>query len=297
MRSILVIGSYNRDTVLRVPRFPKPGETLAASALDRFHGGKGSNQAVAAARAGAEVAIAAATGMDEAGAAALALWATEGIGVASVQRRPGVPTGEALILLDAQGENEIVIMAGANATLGPRDAIAAVRDAALVLAQLETPVEATLAAFQAARALGARTLLNAAPACDLPDALLGATAILLVNETEAERLAGEAGTPADLAAALAPRVAEGVVLTAGAHGAWWAARGAAPRHVPALPTEVVDSTGAGDAFAGAMTAALAEGLPVEAALRRGTVAGALACRRLGAVPSLPRRAEILAAGG
>ncbi len=297
MRRILVIGSYNRDTVLRVPRFPQPGETLAARALDRFHGGKGSNQAVAAARAGAAVSLAAAIGTDEAAEAALALWAAEGIGAASVHRRAGVPTGEALILLDDRGENEIVIVGGANATLAPEEAVAALGVSALVLAQLETPVEATLAAFVAARAAGARTLLNAAPAQVLPEALLDATAILMVNETEAERLAGRSGAPADLAAALASRVAEGVVLTAGAAGAWWAARGAAPSHVPAVPTDVVDSTGSGDAFAGAMAAGLAEGLPIEAALRRGATAGALACRRLGAVPSLPRRAEILALGG
>ncbi|MBP0462770.1 ribokinase [Roseomonas sp. PWR1] len=294
---MLVIGSYNRDTVLRVARFPKPGETLAATGMDRFHGGKGSNQAVAAARAGAEVTFAAAVGADAAGVAARDLWAAEGIAPAPIPPRDGTPTGEALILLDAAGENEIVIVAGANGTLTPMEALAGLPGAAIVLAQLETPVEATLAAFEAARRAGARTLLNAAPAQTLPPALLAATDILIVNETEAERLAGRGGTPEALAAVLLPLVAEGVVLTAGATGAHWAGRDGSRLHAAPPPVSVRDSTGAGDAFTGAFAAALAEGMGIPAALRRGVVAGALACRVLGAVPSLPRRAEILAAGG
>ena len=296
MGRILVIGSYNQDTVLRVPRFPQPGETLTAISLDRFHGGKGSNQAVAAARAGAEVAIAAAIGTDEAGDGALALWAAEGIGTAAVQRTASAPTGQALILVEDAGENEIVVVAGANALLAPP--AEAMDGAGIVLAQLETPLETTIAAFAAARARGARTLLNAAPAQALPDRLLGLTDMLVVNETEAGRLLGQGGAAAALAGLLARRLgcAEGVV-TAGGQGAYRASRDGATLHVPAPPAQVVDSTGAGDAFVGAVAAALAEGLPMQAALRRGVVAGALACGRPGAVPSLPRRDAILAAGG
>lgn len=297
MARLTVIGSYNRDTVLRVDRFPLPGETLAAAAMERFHGGKGSNQAVAAARSGAEVIIAAAVGADAAGAAARDLWAAEGIVAARVPARTAQPTGEAFILLDAAGENQIVIVAGANGTLAPNEAVAAAVGASLALAQLETPQAATRAAFEAARHAGARTLLNAAPATAIEPALLAATDILIVNETEAARLVGEDGTPETLAALLAARVAPGVVLTAGADGAYWASRDGARHHAASLPVQVVDSTGAGDAFTGAFAAALAEGLGIEAALRRGVVAGALACCVLGAVPSLPRRAEILAAGG
>lgn len=297
MDRIVVIGSYNRDTALRVPRFPRPGETLAATAIDRFHGGKGSNQAIAAARAGASVAIAAAVGADEPGAAARRLWAAEGVDASAVRARPGVPTGEALILLDAAGENQIVIVPGANATLDAGDAVAATAGARIVLAQMETPAAATLAAFRAARAAGATTVLNAAPAQVSAAELLEATDILVVNETEAAILAGCVGAPAALAEALAPRVAQGVVLTAGAGGAYWVLGGRPALQAAALPTEVLDSTGAGDAFVGAMVAALTEGLAMDAVVRRGVVAGALACRRLGAVPSLPRRHEILAAGG
>ncbi len=296
MGRIVVIGSYNRDTVLRVPRLPQPGETLAAHGMAHFHGGKGSNQAVAAARAGAAVAIIAAVGADAAGQGAAELWGREGIDARHVARDAALPTGEALILVDDAGENEIVILAGANAVLAPPDA-AAFTGAALVLAQLETPPTTTEAAFTGARAAGATTLLNAAPAQPLPEALLAATDLLVVNETEAARLAGWDGAPEVLAAALAPRFPRGVVLTAGASGAVWARRGEPPLHAPAPPTEVTDSTGAGDAFIGAFAAALAEGLDEAAALRRGVVAGALACRIAGAVPSLPRRDAILAAGG
>lgn len=296
MGRILVVGSYNQDTVLRVPHFPKPGETLAATALQRFHGGKGSNQAVAAARSGAAVAMLACIGRDAAGEAALALWAAEGIDAAAVRRDDAAPTGSAVILLDAAGENQIVVVAGANARLVAEDASRAAAGADIVVAQLETPAEATLAAFVAARAGSGRTVLNAAPAVEVPVALLAATDVLVANETEAERLAGGGGAaPAVLAARLAPRVRGGVVLTAGPGGAYWVPRDGAAVHVAAPPVEVVDTTGAGDAFVGTMAAALAEGLGMEGAMRRGVAAGSLACGRLGAVPSLPRRGEILAA--
>lgn len=297
MGRIVVIGSYNRDSVLAVPRFPQPGETLSATGMSRFHGGKGSNQAVAAARAGAEVAIVAAIGDDAAGQGARALWTTEGIDAGAVTSLPDLPTGEALILVDAQGENEIVILAGANAALPDAAAAAAVAGAALVVAQLETPLAATEAAFRVARARGIPTLLNAAPARDLPAGLLGLADILVVNETEAALLLARQSPPEDMAAALAPRHARGVVLTAGAAGAYWAGRDSAVVHAPAIPTKVVDSTGAGDAFIGAFAAALASGEAERQALRRGVMAGALACRRAGAVPSLPRLSEIDAALG
>lgn len=296
MGRIVVIGSYNRDTVLRVTRFPQPGETLAAAGMERFHGGKGSNQAVAAARAGAAVAMVAAIGTDASGQEALCLWSDEGIDARNVSRDATRPTGEAMILVDDAGENEIVILAGANAALAPppNDAFAG---AALAVAQLETPLATTEAAFVAARRAGATTLLNAAPAHPLPEGLLAATDILVVNETEAVHLAAQHGSPVILAAALAPRFRRGVVLTAGAAGAVWARPGSAPLHAPAPMAHVVDSTGAGDAFIGAFAAALAGDADEGAALRRGVVAGALACGIAGAVPSLPGLAAIIAAGG
>jgi ribokinase len=296
MGRIVVVGSYNRDTVLAVPRFPRPGETLAASGMARFHGGKGSNQAIAAARAGAEVAFVGAIGADAAGQAARTLWAEEGIDARAGAVVDADATGEALILVDGQGENEIVILAGANAALPVAETVAAVAGADLVVAQLETPLAATEAAFRAARAQGIATLLNAAPARAVPEGLLALADILVVNETEAAAMLARSAAPGLLAAALAQRHPRGVVLTAGAGGAYWAGHDGRQVHAEAIPTTVVDSTGAGDAFIGAFAAALADGATDAAALRRGVVAGALACRRSGAVPSLPQRAEIDAAG-
>jgi ribokinase len=260
--------------------------------MARFHGGKGSNQAIAAARAGAEVAFVGAIGADAAGQAARTLWAEEGIDARAVAVVDAEATGEALILVDGQGENEIVILAGANAALPVAETVAA----DLVVAQLETPLAATEAAFRAARAQGIATLLNAAPARAVPEGLLALADILVVNETEAAAMLARSAAPGLLAAALAQRHPRGVVLTAGAGGAYWAGHDGRQVHAEAIPTTVVDSTGAGDAFIGAFAAALADGATDAAALRRGVVAGALACRRSGAVPSLPQRAEIDAAG-
>ncbi|HYF06602.1 MAG TPA: ribokinase [Acetobacteraceae bacterium] len=296
MADVLVIGSYNRDIVLSVPRFPRPGETLAGSGLAVFHGGKGSNQAVQAARCGARVALRACIGRDEAGDAALALWAAEGIATGAVVRDAERPTGTAVIQVEASGENAIVIIPGANAAL---PATTELDHALIVLAQLETALEATLAAFRAARATGAVTVLNAAPARpDLPEVLLSLTDLLVVNRAEAAMLAGmREHDPAAFALMLGARHPRGAVVTAGGAGAVWAAPGRAPVLVPAMSVTVVDTTGAGDAFCGALVASLAQGMAMEAALRRASVAGALACTVAGAVPSLPGLEAILAAGG
>lgn len=296
MGRVLVVGSYNRDTVLRVERFPAPGETLAAIRMDRFHGGKGSNQAVAARRAGAQVEIIAAIGADSAGQDARALWSAEGIAAEFVTLAPGTPTGEAVILVDAAGENQIVIIAGANACL-TSTAAAAGGGAAVILAQMEVPAAAIEAAFASGRARAAITILNAAPAGDVPSRLLDATDILVVNETEARIMGGREDAPEAMAQALLPRVRRAVVLTAGAAGAVWVGHGQDMFRAAPPAVTVVDSTGAGDAFVGALAAALADGLDAARALRRGVVAGALACQVAGAVPSLPGLAAILAAGG
>ena len=296
MADVLVIGSYNRDIVLSVPRFPRAGETLAGTGMAVFHGGKGSNQAVQAARCGASVAMRACIGRDEAGDAALSLWRAEGIATDRMVRDAAQPTGTAVIEVEASGENRIVIVPGANAALPPTTELGA---AAIVLAQLETPQAATLAAFRAARATGALTVLNAAPAPPaMPHMLLSLTDLLVVNATEAAAMAPEAGEdPMALAFTLGSRHPRGAVVTAGGEGAVWAAQGGVSVRLPAMAVNVVDTTGAGDAFCGALVAALAEGRPMEAALRRASIAGALACTVAGAVPSLPRLAAIQSAGG
>lgn len=287
---VAVIGSFNADIVLRLPRLPARGETLAAEALHRFAGGKGSNQAIAAARAGAAVTMIACLGADADGEAALALWAAEGI-AARAARHATLPTGTAVILLEG-GDNRIILAPGANMALDAADAAPPSCD--IVLAQLEVPAGAIAACFGLAG--GACRVLNAAPADAAAAArLLPLTDILLVNEGEAMALAPGAGDgPAALAQALAARVGEAAVVTAGPAGAVLARRDGTLLRAPAPRVEVRDTTGAGDAFAGAFCAALASGADHDHALRAGVAAGSLACTVLGAVPSLPHRAAIAA---
>jgi ribokinase len=294
MDGILVIGSYNRDTVLRLDRFPAPGETMTALGMAEFHGGKGSNQAVAAARAGGRVGIIAALGDDAAGQAARALWAEEGIAAEAVQTTQA-PTGAATILLDAAGENQIIIIPGANAELTLPLGFTPPPDIAVALAQLETPQAATAALFRSLT--GARRILNVAPAAAILPELLSVTDMLVLNETEAAILAQREAEPAALAIALAAETMREVILTAGAIGAFWALPDGVVIDAAPPRVAVTDTTGAGDAFLGAFAAFSAEGLAQERILRQAVTAGALACTQDGAVPSLPYRAAILAFPG
>jgi ribokinase len=294
MDGILVIGSYNRDTVLRLDRFPAPGETMTALGMAEFHGGKGSNQAVAAARAGGRVGIIAALGDDAAGQAARALWAEEGIAAEAVQTTQA-PTGAATILLDAAGENQIIIIPGANAELTLPLGFTPPADIAVALAQLETPQAATAALFRSLT--GARRILNVAPAAAILPELLSVTDMLVLNETEAGILAQREAAPAALALALAAETMRDVIVTAGAAGAFWARPDGIVIDAAAPRVAVADTTGAGDAFLGAFAAFSAEGLAPERILRQAVSAGALACTQDGAVPSLPYRAAILALAG
>jgi len=291
MGGILVIGSYNRDTVLRLERFPAPGETLTALGMAEFHGGKGSNQAVAAARAGGRVALITAIGEDAAGQAAQTLWAAEGIAAQAVQITEA-PTGAATILLDAAGENQIIIIPGANAALTLAPGFTAPADIAVALAQLETPQAATAALFRALT--GVRRILNVAPAAPILPKLLAATDMLVLNETEAAILAQREAEPAALALALAAETMREVIVTAGAAGALWARPDGVVIDAAPPRVTVADSTGAGDAFLGAFAAFSAEGYTPEKILRLAVAAGALACTQPGAVPSLPYRTAILA---
>jgi ribokinase len=294
MGGILVIGSYNRDTVLRLARFPAPGETLTALGVAEFHGGKGSNQAVAAARAGGRVALITAIGDDAPGQAARALWATEGIEAQAVQTARA-PTGAATILLDAAGENQIIIIPGANAELALLPGFTPSADIAVALAQLETPQAVTAALFRALP--GTRRILNVAPAAPILPELLATTDMLVLNETEAAILAQREAEPAALALALAAETMREVIVTAGAAGAFWARPDGIVIDATPPRVTVVDPTGAGDAFLGAFAAFSAEGFAPEKILRLAVTAGALACTQQGAVPSLPHRAAIMALAG
>lgn len=285
-KRLLVIGSYNRDTVLSVPHFPAPGETLRAGDARGFHGGKGSNQAVQAARFGASVSLIAAIGQDAAGTEAIGLWRAEGIDTALVSRIADAPTGSATILVDRAGENLIVVAPGANDRLpfevAHEEAIAG---ASIVLAQLETPAEATIAAFACARRHGVRTMLNAAPMPDrVPVGLLELTDIVAVNAIEAAMLVRALGAE-DAPEALLDHVAEAVLLTQGSRGATLYRRDCTPLAQPAPHIEAVDTTGAGDALTGAFAAQLAATGDWAAALGWGVAAGAHACTVAGAVPS------------
>ncbi|WP_454887448.1 ribokinase [Sphingomonas oryzagri] len=292
---IVVIGSYNRDTLLAVGHFPAPGETLRAEDIQTSHGGKGSNQAVQAARLGARVSLTAAVGRDTAGEEALRLWRAEGIETALVHTVDDQPTGSATILVDRAGENLIVVAPGANdclpAGIEP-DREAVIAGAALLLAQLETPAEASIAAFAMARRHDVPTVLNAAPMPEyLPAGLLALVDILVVNEIEAAMLARALGT-AGGAAALVEYVGQAVLLTGGGRGATLYRRGHAPLFQPAPPTDVIDTTGAGDALTGAFAARLAKDADWAAALRQGVAAGSFACSARGALPSFGGTAAI-----
>ena len=293
MGKILVIGSYNRDTVLKLARFPAPGETLSALGMAHFHGGKGSNQAVAAARAGGSVALLAPLGDDAAGEAARGLWAAEGIDALAISY-PGLPTGAAMILVDGAGENQIIIIPGANAALALPADFTPPDDVTIVLAQLETPQATTAALFRATPK--ARHILNVAPAAALLPELLAVTDILVLHETEAALMAHATGEPGALALRLAAQLARDIILTAGAAGAFWAQPDGKLRQAVPPSITLCDSTGAGDAFLGAFAAFAAEARPAEEVLHLAVRAGALACTVEGAVPSLPQRKAILAEG-
>jgi ribokinase len=289
---VVCLASFNADLVSRVARPIARGETLRASAFDIAPGGKGSNAAVAAARQGARVALVARIGDDDFGRLALATWAAEGIVTTHVECAVGERTGVAQILVFDGGDNSIAVYTGAGDGLGPRHAEAAratIAAARVVMAPNEVPQALTEAAFRIARAHGVTTLLNPAPALALPDALVALCDVLTPNEGEARALAG-LGTDApvqDAAAALLARGARAVAVTLGERGAALFRPGIAPVHVARHAVEVVDTIGAGDTFTGALAAALARGVALDAALRRANAAAALSVTGRGALGGMP----------
>jgi len=270
MGRVVVIGSLNIDLVTRVGRHPKPGETVMGTGLERLAGGKGANQAVAASAAGATVVMVGRVGSDEAGSAYLARLLALGINVASIRDTPGCPTGHALITVDDAGENSIVVVAGANAAVSVDDlqVVESVGPGDVVLLQLEVPLEVVTAAVRRASARGARVVLNMAPHASLPPDVVALADPLVVNEHEALLLADSEAMPASL------------LVTFGAAGAAW--DGDQLTGPVVEPSEVLDTTGAGDAFCGALGAALAAGAGRREALRAALAAGADAVRHHGA---------------
>ncbi|MFM9995444.1 MAG: ribokinase [Phycisphaerales bacterium] len=309
---ICVLGSLNVDLVVRSPRLPAPGETILGGPFETHAGGKGANQAVAASRMGAAVTMIGCVGVDEHGHHMRSILAADGIDASRVVVRERTSTGLALITIADSGENTIVVVPGANAALTPadlhghRDPIA---QADVLLMQLETPPETVAAAAAIARDVGTTVMLNAAPAIRLSAELLGAIDVLIVNETEGAIVTGLAGGGGGVGGVdgLAARLAElpvgTLVLTLGEGGSWHShARGPGSR-LDAYRVEPIDTVGAGDAFVGALATRWAElqisagragidGMGVLDAICWANAAGALACTRRGAIPSLPTRAEV-----
>lgn len=281
---VLVVGSANLDVVARTDRHPSPGETLLGSDLAEHPGGKGLNQAVAAARSGARVAFVGALGDDDAGRRLHAVLVREGIDASAVATVPA-PTGRALIVVDTRGENTIVVVPGANALV---TAPAPLPRAAVVLTQLEVPLTTVEATLRAAREAGATTVLNPAPAADLTETLLAQCDIVVPNEHELALLGG--------AGALLARGCRAVVVTRGAAGVEIHTAEGVERIAP-HPVDPVDTTGAGDAFCGSLSARLAAGDALVDAVRWASVAGALATTAAGAVPAQPTADAIRAALG
>ncbi|WP_035127783.1 PfkB family carbohydrate kinase [Conexibacter woesei] len=280
---VVVVGSINVDMVVAAERLPGPGETVAGGTLTRSGGGKGANQAVAAARAGGDVALVGAVGDDDLGAGALAELAAEGIDVSAVARLgDGVPTGVALIVVDAAGDNQIAVASGANHALDPDAVRAAVArsGAHAVLTGFELPDAVVLAAAEAASAMDVPLIVNPAPARALPDGLAAHHPILTPNEHEATALTGEPD-PDAAAHALAARTNAPVVVTLGARGALLH-DGGQTTVLPAPPVEAVDTTGAGDVFSGVLTLALAEDAPLRDAVARAIDAAAASVTTRGA---------------
>jgi ribokinase len=292
---VVVFGSINLDLVTRVPRLPSPGETLIGSGFASYPGGKGANQALAAARAGAIVRMYGAVGHDAAAESALALLHDGNVDVSGV-RAVDAPTGCATILVDDAGENAIVVVPGANEKVDP----AAVADGilapgAVLLLQQEVPASANAALIVRAAQAGMRIVLNAAPARVLERRLLEMVHTLIVNESEAAALATILGWPTegDAFAAAAAAAIKGleVIVTKGAAGAM-SVCGGEEIHVAPAPLVVVDTSGAGDAFAGTYAAAREAGDDPVLAMRMAVAAGSLACTKHGTQPALPARAAI-----
>ena len=292
---ITVVGSLNMDLVVRAPRIPRPGETILGGEFHTAPGGKGANQAVAAARLGGHVSMIGRVGSDAFAQSLLDSLAADGVDHAFVTQDPEAATGVAFIVVDDAGENSIVVASGANMCLSPADVDAAeavIADADVLLLQLETPLAAVARAAELARAHGATVILNPAPACPLPQELLALIDVLVPNESEAALLTDmPVGNQVEAKAAAVALCELGVgtaILTLGERGALLAQPGGTEL-LPAFEVTPVDTTAAGDAFVGGFGVALAEGRSLPEAVRWGNAAGALATTKLGAQPSLPTR--------
>lgn len=296
--NVCVVGSSNIDLISKVPRLPALGETMTGHSFHLGYGGKGANQAVMAAKLGAQVTMVTKLGRDVFGDDTLKNYREQGIDTTYVLFDESRASGVAPIFVSDNAQNFIVIIPGANAGLSPADvdsARAVILAADILVCQLEIPIETTLAAFRIAKSGNVRTILNPAPAAPLPAELLELTDICAPNETETELLTGmPVHTPVEAeraARALLARGPQTVILTLGERGVLLVDN-TTVEHFPAVPVDAVDPTGAGDAFIGSLAVFLGEGLPMGAAIRRANVVAALSVTRLGTQVSFPRRADV-----
>lgn len=298
---VVVLGSLNVDRILQMDRVPEPGETLALNNQDMAGGGKGANQAIAAARSGAQTSFIGRVGADENGKFMLQQLVNSGVTTDLVAVDEDAGTGQAFVMVEKSGENRILIYGGANAQLSAADvkkAQAQIAAADLMVAQLETPVETTQFAFQMAKELGVKTILNPAPAvAKLPAELLKNTDVITPNETEVEILTGIAVTDEAAMLKAAQRLHDlgvaTVIITLGSKGVFYD-DGVQHGIVPALKVQAVDTTAAGDTFLGALSSELNPDLSnLKTAIEYGNKASSLAVQKMGAQPSIPTRKDIL----
>jgi ribokinase len=292
---IVVVGSYNTDLTTYMERMPRPGETVHGRKFVTGPGGKGSNQAIAAARLGADVTFIGRVGQDVFADGALKMWRQEGVRTEFVVQDPDHATGVAPIFVDDTGENMIVVALGANLAIEQADLDAAagvIAEADILLTQLEINYDIVGYALKLAKESGVRTILNTAPAGKLPAETLARADFMTPNETELEVLSGMSGVSTeDAARALLTTDMQTIVVTLGAQGAQYVQRETSAR-IPSFPANVVDTTGAGDAFNAGLAVGLAEGKSLEDAIRFANATAALCVTRPGTAQSMPQRAEV-----
>jgi ribokinase len=293
MAKILVVGSINMDLVVRVPQIPKPGETVIGGDFETFPGGKGANQAVAASRMGGEVTMVGRVGNDDFGNSLIQGLIEDRVRTTYVIKDSEASTGIAMIAVDPSGQNIIMVASGANAKVSAEDVNNArelMREADLLLVQLECPLETVSRAIDLAKAYEVDVVLNPAPAQPLSEGLLSKVDYLTPNETELALLSGEPDVERSIEILRGWGV-RNLIITLGANGARVVNEGL-DQYFPSFEITAIDATAAGDAFNGALAVGLAEGKPLSEAVRYGTAAGALAATRRGAQPSLPQREDV-----
>ncbi|MGL4381454.1 MAG: ribokinase [Vibrio sp.] len=298
MNKLVVLGSVNADHVLQVPSFPRPGETLHGRNYQVIPGGKGANQAVAAARMQADVSFIACVGDDSFGINIRESFKLDGIDVSGIKLQPNCPTGIAMIQVSDSGENSICISAEANAKLTSETItsdLAAIRNARYLLMQLETPLDGILKAAQEAKAAKSNVVLNPAPTRQLPDELLKCIDLITPNETETEMLTGitvvDDASAQQAADVLHCKGIAIVIITLGAKGVWLSQNGRG-QCIPGFMVKATDTTAAGDTFNGALVTGLLEEMPLESAIKFAHAAAAISVTRFGAQTSIPTRAEV-----